>query len=185
MKAMAVPPTPTALERLFATFEHEAFRLEMQREYRVDAEWALFSAAQSGEIVTEYPFPEWLDQVQSLTTSGKSIRRVLASVAPPSAFFEFRMREYRRNVSAGEEMRVVFTDYLPVTGDFWLFDDRIAALLQFDAHGRQISVDITEEPGMISDLIEVKEDLEEWGEPISGYWNRYLGSAADISSVLG
>jgi hypothetical protein len=182
---MAVPPTPTALERLFTTFEREAFRLEMQREYRIDAEWALFSAAQSGEIVTEYPFPEWLDQVQSLSASGKSVRRVLASTAPPSAFFEFRMREYRRNVSAGEEMRVVFTNHLPVTGDFWLFDNRIAALLSFDAQGHPTGVEITEEPGMISDLVEMKEDLEEWGEPISGYWNRYLGSAADISSVLG
>lgn len=181
MLAMAVPPT---LEQLFATFEHEAFRLEMQREYRVDPEWTLFSAAQSGEIVTEYPFPEWLEQVQSLVANGRSIRRALVSVAPPSAFFEFRMRQYRQNVTAGEKMRVVFTDHLPITGDFWLFDDRIAALLHFDSVGRQIRVEITEEPGMISDLIEVKEDLEEWGEPIEGYWTRYLGSAADISSVL-
>jgi hypothetical protein len=183
---MAVPPTgPATLEQLFVSYEREAFRLEMQREYHIEPEWALFSAAQSGEIVTEYPFPEWLDQVQSLKANGQSVRRVLASTAPPSAFFEFRMREYRRNVSAGEEMRVVFTERLPVTGDFWLFDDRIAALLQFDNAGRPIGVEITEEPGMISDLIEVKEDLEDWGEPIEGYWTRYLGSAADISSVIG
>jgi hypothetical protein len=183
---MAVPPRSlSAFEQLFGSFEYEAFRLEMQREYRVEPEWSLFSAAQSGEIVTEYPFPEWLDTVQSLTQNGKSVRRVLASLAPPTAFFEFRMRQYRRNVSAGEEMRVVFTDRLPVTGDFWLFDDRVAALLYFDAHGRQVGLDITQDPGMISDLIEVKEDLEEWGEPIEGYWNRYLGSAADVSSVLG
>src|SRR5689334_15133168 len=150
---MAVPPsgpTPATLEQLFATFAHEAFRLEMQREYRVEPEWSLFSAAQSGEIVTEHPFPEWLETVQSLTAAGKSVRRVLASEVPPSAFFEFRLREYRRNVSAGEEMRVVITKRLPVTGDFWLFDDRIAALLHFDTHGRPIRVEITEEPGMIS-----------------------------------
>jgi hypothetical protein len=183
---MAVPPrSASALEQLFGSFEHEAFRLEMQREYRVEPEWKLFSAAQSGDIVTEYPFPEWLDVVQSSTQNGKSVRRVLASVAPPSAFFEFRMRQYRRNVAVGEKMRVVFTERLPVTGDFWLFDDRIAALLKFDGLGRQVGVEITEEPGMISDLIEVKEDLEDWGEPIEGYWDRYLGSAADISSVLG
>jgi hypothetical protein len=182
---MAVPPT--ALEQLFATFEHEAFRLEMQRVYWVEPEWSLFSAAQSGDIVTEYPFPEWLETVQSLKQKpgGRSIRRVLATTAPPSAFFEFRVREYRQNVAAGEEMRVVFDKRLPVTGDYWLFDNRIAALLQFDADGRQIGVEITEEPGMISDLVEMKEDLEEWGEPISGFWTRYLGSAADISSVLG
>jgi hypothetical protein len=185
---MAVPPTGatvSSLEYLLATFEREAFRLEMQREYRIEPEWQLFSAAQSGEIITEYPFPEWLTQVESTVQSGRSVRRVLASKAPPSAFFEFRMREYRQNVSAGEEMRVVFTDRLPVTGDFWLFDDRIAALLVFDPLGRPIDVEITEEPGMISDLIEVKEDLEDWGEPIDGYWDRYLGSAADIRSVLG
>jgi hypothetical protein len=180
---MAVPPTP--LDELFATFEYEAFRLEMQREYRVAGEWELFSAAQSGEIVTEYPFPEWLHAVSLLNAQGRSVRRVLASTAPPSAFFEFRVREYRRNVSAGEEMRVVFTERLPVTGDFWLFDERVAALLYFDAYGRQIDMEITQDPVLITDLIEVKEDLEDWGEPISSYWNRYLGSAADISSVLG
>jgi hypothetical protein len=186
MNAMAVPPFgPTPLEQLFAEFEYVAFRLEMQREYRVPGEWELFSAAQSGEIVTEYPFPEWLDEVSSLKTQGRSVRRVLASTAPPSAFFEFRVREYRRNIAAGEEIRVVIPDRLPVTGDFWLFDERIAALLFFDSHGHQIDVEITEDPALITDLIEVKEDLEDWGEPISSYWNRYLGSAADISSVLG
>lgn len=186
MNVMEVPPhRATPLEQLFAEFEYEAFRLEMQPEYRVPGEWELFSAAQSGDIVTEYPFPEWLDQVSSLKARGRSVRRVLAATVPLSAFFEYRVREYRRNVAAGEEMRVVVTNRLPVTGDFWLFDERIAALLFFDSHGRQIDVEITQDPALITDLIEVKEDLEEWGEPISSYWNRYLGSAADISSVLG
>lgn len=182
---MAVPLLPPELERLFATFQSEAWRLEMQPLYRIEPEWALYSAAQSGEIVTEHPFPEWLERVEGWKASGKSVRRVMVSKAPPTAFFEFRLREYRRNAASGEQIRLVFTNHLPVTGDFWLFDERIAAILQFDTEGRLIGVDVTDEPGMVSDLIEVKEDLEDWGEPIEGYWNRYLGSASDISSVLG
>lgn len=176
---------PPDLERLFATFETEAFRLEMQREYRLDEEWQLFTAAQSGEIVTEYPFPQWLDRVEHWKGEGKSVRRVMVSTAPPSAFFEFRIRQYRRNVQAGEEVRLVFTNDMPITGDFWLFDERVAAMLHHDAEGHLLRVEVTDEPGMISDLVEMKEDLEDWGEPIEGYWQRYLGSAADISSVIG
>jgi hypothetical protein len=175
---MAVPPD---FDQLVQTFEREAFRLETLRQYRIEPEWSMFTASQSGEDVVDYPWPKWLETVSGITTSHRDITRLLAVKAPPSAFNEFRLRQYRHNVEAGEQVKVLFTDHIPVTGDFWLFDDRIAALLKFDDEGRPLGVDITDERALINDLVELKEDLLDWGEPAEGYWHRYLGSASTVS----
>lgn len=169
---------PLDLDQLFRTFERDAFRLETLPEYRIEPEWSAFTASQSGELVADYAWPKWIETVESLTHAGKSVNRLLAVKAPPTAFNEFRLRQYRHNVEAGENVKVLFTDRIPVTGDFWLFDDRIAALLRFDDAGRPMGVDVTDEYGLISDLVELKEDLLDWGEPASGYWDRYIGGTA-------
>lgn len=83
------------------------------------------------------------------------------------------MELYRQNAAVGENVRIAVTDDIPVTGDYWLFDNCVAALMRYNDDGIFINTEIVDDQSLIHDLVEAKDDLLDWSEPIAGFWDRH------------
>ena len=131
--------TPEELGKLFESFRSSAFRLECLPAYAVteDDEAQAFHQWLRGEQASEKE-REWPKLVASAVAAGKSMQRVRLVPEPPSQYLRFQMAwGYPANVAAGEDIRML--DHEPpglLKVDFWLFDDEVAVVLEYDDQGR-------------------------------------------------
>lgn len=130
--------TAPNLGQLFESFTRSAFRLECLPSYPVteDAEAEAFRLWLAGEQPS-WREREWPKLVASATASGKSMRRVRMVETPLTEYQRFECScGYPENIGAGEEIYVL--DHKPdglLTVDFWLFDDAVAIVLEYDDEG--------------------------------------------------
>jgi hypothetical protein len=131
--------TAPDLGQLFESFTHSAFRLECLPSYAVseDAEHEAFRLWLAGEQ-PHWAEREWLKLVASATAAGKSMRRVRMVETLLTEYQRFQCScSYPENIGAGEEIFIL--DHRPdglLTVDFWLFDDAVAVVLEYDSDGR-------------------------------------------------
>ena len=130
--------TAPDLGKLFETFTRSAFRLECLPEYRVpqDTEW--LKRFRAGE-----PRPQerdsrpWLQTVRNAKARGARMQRVRMVSSPLTEYQRFQFSwGYRENEGAGEET-FILDDEPPglLRVDFWLFDDALAVVLEYDDEG--------------------------------------------------
>lgn len=122
--------------RLFETFEHTAWRLETRRGYASDREDPTYAEfVETGGITLDYD-DEWSRNIRTQTEAGKTIGRVRIVDQQPTTGQLFLLADAPRNAAAGEDMRYLWRSdaearRLPAE-DFWIFDSRLVALLNFD-----------------------------------------------------
>jgi hypothetical protein len=127
------------LGALFQNFEASAFRMETHQTYTMPAEAENIARFLRGEPKPPDHNKAWHESIRSYRASGKTIQRAKLVRRP--------FTDYTRclfawaipgNVAAGEDYRIVdITDRtleLPEQ-DFWLFDERTVALLNFNPDG--------------------------------------------------
>jgi hypothetical protein len=131
--------TALDLGKLFQSFRSTAFRLECLPAYAVteDDEAQAFRQWLKGEQPPEKE-REWPKLVASAVAAGKSMQRVRLVPESPSQYLRFQMVwGYPANVAAGEDIRML--DHEPpglLKADFWLFDNEVAVVLEYDDQGR-------------------------------------------------
>jgi hypothetical protein len=133
--------SPEELGRLFESFRHSAFRLECLPSYDVteDDEAEALRLFLDGK--PEPPWRkhrEWPDTVRKARQRGAQMQRVRLMETPPTNYQRFQCAwGYPANVEAGEDIRILHhrPDGL-LAVDFWLFDDTIAVVLEYDDQGR-------------------------------------------------
>jgi hypothetical protein len=122
-----------------ANFQRSAFRLERMQAYFIPQEAKLLAAFRRGEDVQVPVDHPWPALVQRATESGKTMQRVRVVAHPLSDYVRFELSLYPRSVEAGEEIRVANLDDHPelvaCDQDFWLFDDEVAVVLNYDDRG--------------------------------------------------
>lgn len=143
-----------AFERLFATFEHSAWRLETQGVYHETDEAEPFRRFMAGEPDDLSWFEDWLDMLGSAMSSGRKVGRVRVLTEPLTNYLRFELGTVSWSaVAAGEDIRVLSADAarrLAVgSQDFWLFDDRTVALLHFGPGG-VVGAEIITEPDQVA-----------------------------------
>jgi hypothetical protein len=127
------------LASLFESFRSTAFRLECLPAYAVteDDESEAFRLWLAGEQPPRKE-REWPKLCASAVAARKSMQRVRLVTQPLSEYLRFEMEwGYPANVAAGEDIRIL--DYEPpglLKVDFWLFDDELAVVLEYDDQGR-------------------------------------------------
>jgi hypothetical protein len=135
---------------LFDRFEHEAFRLETLPVYVVEQEQEPFAAFLDGRArpLTEVPYlAQWFDAIRSATSAGRRISRVRILDDPPTDYQRFEIWAGQFNTESGEVLRYLQRHRaedagIPLGTDWWLFDSRRLAIMNFDPHGRPLGGEI-------------------------------------------
>ncbi|MFK4099372.1 DUF6879 family protein [Streptomyces sp. NPDC019531] len=136
--------------RLFHTFEHTAWRLETRGGYASDREDPTYSEfVETGSITLDYD-DDWSQNIRRQVLAGKTIGRVRIVDEPPTEGQLFLLADSPRNTAAGEDIRCLPRSeadarLLPAE-DFWIFDSRMVARLNFDDQDVFHDVEIITEP---------------------------------------
>lgn len=143
---------------LFDRFEHEAFRLETLPVYTVDEEQETFAAFLAGTAppLTELTFfSEWHDSIRGVTAKGGQVKRVRILDDPPTDYQRFEIWAGQFNTAAGEILTYLKRSQaaeidLPLASDWWLFDSKHLARMQFDTDGRPLGGEVTDDEHLVA-----------------------------------
>ncbi|MFD9030107.1 DUF6879 family protein [Streptomyces sp. NPDC059567] len=153
--------------RLFESFESDAFHLELRDDYSVPDEDGPYASWLRGEQVDNSYMEPWLAMVRQVTGAGKTVRRVRVVTEPHSPYIQWEYATTPVNVEAGEQIRWISraalpSHTLPVGGnDWWLFDDKILAVGHFDKDGRVLGSELISDPSTVAQCASIRDVL--WG----------------------
>ncbi|WP_399897101.1 DUF6879 family protein [Streptomyces sp. BBFR51] len=163
---------------LFGKFEHSAWRLETRRRYASDEKndrWQQFvDTGEVGDDWADAPEVSWFrDTIRAQTEQGKRMERVRLVDQPATPGQRYLLNCAKGNIGFGEDIRNVWrTDAdrlrLPAE-DFWLFDSRLVALLQFDQDDELTHVDLITEPSEVVRCCMIREAA--WHHAVP--WKRF------------
>ncbi|MEQ4208282.1 DUF6879 family protein [Actinopolymorpha sp. B9G3] len=138
---------------LFRRFEHTAYRLEVRTSYGSSEEDDAFPRFLAGEDPGLDWFEPWLDLMREQTGHGKRVERVRLIDDPPSDYLRFELWGTPHNLAAGEDIRYLDRRKAPEldlpTHDYWLFDSRLVARLEFGQQDRFLGVTLDETPSIV------------------------------------
>ncbi|WP_316743180.1 DUF6879 family protein [Streptomyces sp. MK7] len=141
-------------DRLFTQFEHTAWRLETRRRYASDELTTTYAQFRRGEPVNwEGVDAEWCAERREQVALGKRFERVRIVDNPPTDGQLYLLDNARRNSAVGEEvlsLRREDADRLGLPAeDFWIFDSRLVARLNFDDADDLVSVELITQPAAV------------------------------------
>jgi hypothetical protein len=147
------------LGTLLADFQRTAFRLETRDRYTVDDEAETLTAYLRGDLFppADPSGDSWQQLIRERVASGRTMSRVHAIGGALTPYLRYEIDwGYLYNAAAGEriqilhraDLRSVFGGVLP--SDFWLFDDAVAVLMQYDDDGRLEERTVVTDPQSIA-----------------------------------
>jgi len=140
------------LRRLFRTFEHSAYRLEVRERYDVTYEIEPFRRFIAAEEIVDLGFLQgWLDLMNSLEAEGKRVERVRVVSRPHSDYTRYGLWQARYNITAGEDIRYLDREHaagLP-DHDYWLFDSSRLYHMHFDDKDKLLGAELVEDAATV------------------------------------
>ena len=153
-------------------FRHRVFRLETLDYYYAPNErepYARFLARKPADLAWREP---WKRLVRDVRASGRIMQRVHVVTEPASDYIRFELLHvYPANVEAGEDVRILsrgLASGLP-GADYWLFDDHLAALLDYDEDGRVERVELTADQTLVMTLRGARAEAIRLATPLAQY----------------
>jgi hypothetical protein len=146
-------------EEFFGLFARSAWRLEALPAYGTaesDPSFAAWLAAggQLPPLKERPPKIAWMKAVASAVAEGKRLGRVRILRRPRSPYEDYELATYPENVEAGEDVRIAEADQHPelarLDQDFWLLDDELVLVLDYDPEGRFLGLNPTRDPTVLS-----------------------------------
>ncbi|MEU5212004.1 DUF6879 family protein [Streptomyces sp. NPDC020742] len=138
---------------LFKQFRYTAWHLECRRGYASDREDESYSEfVETGKLTWDLN-SEWSTNIKAQTASGKHVGRVRIVDDPPTTGQLFLLAYAQCNAATGEDVRNLWRAdaerlrLLPE--DFWIFDSRLVALLNFDEADTLRNVELITEPAEV------------------------------------
>ncbi|MFB7917901.1 DUF6879 family protein [Streptomyces sp. NPDC056061] len=159
-------------------FDQEAFRLETLDDYGKSGGTEAYLAFLAGEPQPEsYKTAAWMKTVGDATRSGKRIYRVHVLARPLTKYLRFELSwGYHRNMTVGEEFFILDTtdrnNPLPDAPDFWLFDERVAGVMNYDDEGKYLGTDFCD-TDQISRFLTYRDTALAQSVPFSDWWEEY------------
>ncbi|KUL26589.1 DUF6879 family protein [Streptomyces regalis] len=147
--------------RLFETFEHSAWHLETRGGYASDREDPSYAAfVESGTAAWDLD-SEWCTNIRHQTSRGKYVGRVRVVDNPPTTGQLFLLDYAKCNAATGEDARNLWREeaerlLLPAE-DFWIFDSRLVAVLNFDDADTLLDVEVITEPAEVLRYCQVRD----------------------------
>ncbi|WP_019074461.1 DUF6879 family protein [Streptomyces hokutonensis] len=157
-------------DRLFTQFEHTAWRLETRRRYASDEITDTYAQFTRGEPVDwSGKDAEWCVERRAQTALGKRFERVRIVDSPPTPGQLYLLDNARRNSAVGEDIRNLSraeADRLQLPQeDFWIFDSRLVALLNFDDADDFVSVELITEPVEVNRYVQARDAATHYAVP--------------------
>ena len=142
-----------AFNRLFEIFEHTAWRLETRRRYASDESTETY-AQYLAEGRVDWDMSTWYcETIRSQTAAGKTVARVRVVDDPATTGQRYLMANAERNTDLGEDIRTLRredADRLKLGNeDFWIFDSRLVARLNFTDADELTDVELITEPAEV------------------------------------
>ncbi len=144
------------LSDLFEVFEQSAFRLESLAAYKVDEETDAFREFRDSGVIRPGFNHEWATMVADAVAAGKTMKRLRLLSSPLSEYEQFEVAAYEAGLAAGEHIRVADRSEFQPVKDFWLFDERWIAEMNYTDEGAFLGADVREVADQDVD------DLEAW-----------------------
>jgi hypothetical protein len=146
-----VPPGSVDWPGLFGRFEHTCFRLETRQQYAEPGEEGPLRSFLAGQEPASYPGKEaWLAVVRAGVAAGKVLQRVHVVSEPLTDYLRFEIGwSYQLSAEAGEDIRISRAAAALPADDYWLFDSRALARLQYDDDGALTGVELTADPAAV------------------------------------
>lgn len=150
-----------AFGELFTTFQHTAWRLETRRRYASDEVTDTYAQfVESGAAQWDLDAP-WCQNRRRQTAEGKRVARVRVVDDPPTTGQLYLLDNAKRNSAVGEDIRNLTragTRRLQLPDeDFWIFDSRLVALLNFDDADDLVDVELVTEPAEVVRYAQVRD----------------------------
>ncbi|MFD8980267.1 DUF6879 family protein [Streptomyces sp. NPDC059564] len=150
-----------AFGRLFENFEHTAWRLETRRRYASDEVTSTYAEFLRGEQPAWDVETEWSTTIRAKTGAGATVGRVRLVDDPPTDGQRYLLAYAERNASLGEDIRNMWradADRLRLPSeDFWIFDSRLVALLNFDDADNLLGAELITEPAEVNRYCQVRD----------------------------
>ncbi|WP_175408906.1 DUF6879 family protein [Streptomyces sp. TRM64462] len=162
-----------AFGRLFTTFEHTAWRLETRRRYASDEATDTYSQfVETGTVRWNLETP-WCENRRRQAELGKRVERVRVVDDPPTMGQLYLLDNARRNSAVGEEIRNLSRSEaqrlrLP-DEDFWIFDSRLVAVLNFDDADNLVDVELIAEPAEVVRYARVRDAAWHYSVPYEDF----------------
>lgn len=142
------------------SFDHTAFRLEVQPTYAEAEETSTVKRFLAGDPQDPTEVPElqaWFDQVDALIQQGKRIERVRVHDNPPTPYQQWVRWIGTWNAKAGELIRYMTraqardVGLMPADGkvDWWLLDSSRLVVMRFDDDGHRIENELVTDPAEV------------------------------------
>lgn len=142
------------LQRMLRRVERSVFRLETLSWYTALGEEDMLRAFNEGDpLPPRNPDTDpWLRMVADSVDAGRHWSRVHVLDRPLSNYLRFELLGYQGNVVAGEDVRIADRADAParlsaLTRDFWLLDDVLAVVIEYDGNGRRLAMEPTHDVG--------------------------------------
>ena len=161
------------LQRMLRKVEQSVFRLETLSSYTAPGEADMLRAFNDG-----HPMPPrgpdtdpWLRMVADSVQAGRRWSRVHVLDRPLSDYLRFEILGYQGNVAAGEDVRIADRADVPealstLVRDFWLLDDALAVVIEYDEDGRRLSMEPTRD---VVDFVHQRNLAVEHSVPLLDY----------------
>jgi hypothetical protein len=153
-------------DELFATFERDAFHLELRDAYHVAGEDDPFHRWLNGwpdDGVWQQP---WLSRIRRATRSGRTVRRVRVVTEPLTDYIRWEHAVTAANQEAGEDIRWLPRHLVPSgiawplrANDWWLFDDRLLAVGHLRQDGSVLGSELIDDPRTVSTCARLRDQL--------------------------
>ncbi|HEX7483935.1 MAG TPA: hypothetical protein VF281_02155 [Candidatus Saccharimonadales bacterium] len=142
------------LSDLFESFQVSAFRLEGLPTYAVpDEGGALRHYKAYGQLPVGFN-KDWAEFVKEKINDGKVIQRLRLLSSELTEYEQFELHVYK-TAKNGEDIRFSNRANYPYTNDFWLFDNKWLARMNYDDEGRFID-------SVISEVSESDQKINYW-----------------------
>lgn len=142
-----------AFNRLFEIFEHTAWRLETRRRYASDEATETYTQyLDEGRV--DWDMSSWYcETIRRQTTAGKTVGRVRLFDDPPTEGQRYLMVNAGRNAELGEDIQILpraEAERLRLgSEDFWIFDSRLVARLNFTEEDELTDVELITQPSEV------------------------------------
>lgn len=132
------------LNSLFDNFEHAAFRLETLPFFASDTRKPGYrNFLETGELPEDHN-AAWRAEVREGLRVGRAYLRLRLFSDPLTEYECYEQASYRLSIEAGENIRAVARSSVAEGRDFWIFDERFIAYMNYDRNGELIDVDAHE-----------------------------------------
>ncbi|MBQ0825227.1 DUF6879 family protein [Streptomyces tagetis] len=165
--------TPEQFARLFESFQHSAWHLEMRQRYAVDEATDTYAQFARGEAPTWDLDTPWGQGIRAKTADGVYVGRVRIVDNPPTEGQRYLLAHAEKNAALGEDVRNMWREdaervNLP-DEDFWIFDSHIVAVCVFDDDDNLTGAELITEPVRVNQYNRLRDIAQHYAVPFEKF----------------